>query len=220
MKLTIEQLQAIKAKAIENGYVDNANGEHRLGMRNLICDTFSQDDYIETSDEAVRKLALGLALFCYDKRGKGYAGIKGEILERRDNLKHLKVKSWFKHTMDEADFTYNKRKAEKKTGCGAWMYSHGTLAEARAELENSGNYIVWDYDHEPEDGAKNDNPIHIHIACTWRQFFRYLDTYCNGWETFFKYNKNKSITAQINVYEMNTLKTSRKKIAFLENAEF
>ena len=221
MRITLEQLEAIRTKAIEKGYTDNENGEHRLGVRNLIFTTFDENDYIETSDEAARKLAIGLALFCYDRRGKGYNGIKAEIKERQDSLKRLAVKHWFKHNLNEADFTYNKRKAEKKTGCGAWIYSHGTLADARAELEATGNYIVWDYDHEPPAaGAKNDHPIHIHIACTWKQFFKYLDTYGKGWETFFKHNKIKSVTAQINVYEMNTLKTSKKKIDFLEDAGF
>ena len=222
MRITIEQLQTLRADIVRRGWTDNSNPDHRLQVRLAIQSTFQPSDYVMKDDEPARKLALGLALFTYDREGLGYNGIKTEVLARCEYLKRIPVIHWFKHTAGVADMTYNKRKAEHKSGCGAWLYSRTStnLDEIRAQYEESGEYIVWDYDHTPVPGRKNDNPVHIHIACTWRQFFRYLDTYPAGYRTFFKYNSLKSQQEGQAVYELNTIRTSKKKIAFLEEAEF
>ena len=222
MKITIEQLTALKAEIVRQGWTDNANPDHRLKVRLAIQATFAPGDYVLKADTAARKLALGLALFTYDQNGLGYKGIKSEVLARCEYLNRIAVVHWFKHKNDQSDMTYNKKRAEHKSACGGWLYSRTTtdLDEIRAEYEASGEYIVWDYDHVPVPGRKNDHPISVHIACTWKQFFKYLDTYPLGYRTFFKYNAIKSAQEGRAVYEMNTLWNSKKKIIFLESAEF
>lgn len=222
MKIEYAQLLNLREEIIRRGWTDNSNPEHRLQVRLAIQATFQPGDYVLKADEPARKLALGLALFTYDREGLGYNGIKSEILARCEYLKRIPVVHWFKHKDGQADMTYNKKRAEHKSGCGAWLNSRVTtdLDQIRMEYEQTGEYIVWDYDHLPIPGRKNDNEIHIHIACTWRQFFKYLDTYSAGYRTFFKYNVSKSQQEGRAVWEMNTLRSSKKKIEFLENAEF
>lgn len=184
--------------------------EDRLILRNTIFSVMENDYVIsgEKDCDTMKKIALS----CYDKSGKGFHGIAIEVSERIKARKWLYASDLFKST-DGFDFYINSKKVEQKSACGAWLYSHGSLDEARKEYEKSGEYIKWDYIYH----AKNEKEFSfaIHIFCTWRQFFRYLDTYENGYKTFFKFNKIKSQTTGINVYEMNTLKTSKKKVEFL-----
>ena len=63
-------------------------------------------------------------------------------------------------------------------------------------------------------------PIHIHIETTYKRFFDYLSLYPSGIETFFKLSsrmkKDDDGTAYY-VWQLQTIKNSKKKIAFLEH---
>ena len=214
MKKVLDSIvSAIVLTVIEQGNTfPPVSPADRLSLRNAIF-SHMKDDYTVTGTATAEKL-VKLALACYDKTGTGYNGIKMEVLERYHNRKRLFVADLFKSTSD-FDLYIGRKQTEKKTGCGNWLYGHGSLAEVREQYEKTGNYIKWDYHYI----AKNEKEFNfdIHIFATWRQFFRYLDTYPNGYETFFKYNKEQSEKTGTNVYEMNTLKTSKKKVAFLRN---
>ena len=195
-----------------------SNSVERLELRNYLFDTIGNN----TIPVKFYPHILSLSLLCYDTESKGYNGIKQEILERlnigkRKNI-DLPLIDFFKHPVnlpDIFDFITGEN-IEKKTGCGGWLYSRfSDLDMIRKEYEESGDFIKWDYTYK----AKNENEFSfsIHIFTDWVHFFRYLDTYDKGYKSFFKYNRQKSLKMGSTEYDMNTLHTSRKKVAFLRN---
>jgi hypothetical protein len=57
--------------------------------------------------------------------------------------------------------------------------------------------------------------VHLHIETSYKNFFDYLSTYPAGIKTFFK-ESTRSGVAGVFVWEMQTIKNSKKKIAFLQ----
>lgn len=71
-----------------------------------------------------------------------------------------------------------------------------------------------------KDGTKVINkqyPININIECSYKQFFDYLATYPAGIGTFFKESKRPG---KLHVWELQTIKNSKKKIDFLQACPF
>lgn len=163
-----------------------------------------------------------------------YADIDGQVL----------VKEFFVHADGLTDFydSENRIAYEKKTGCGNWLYSekYVELNDVIEEYKRKRRLLRWDYDFKPvsercEGGKdlKNENgerekvfgmenrksqkqyELHIHIETTYKRFFEYLALYPSGVKTFFKYNAVKSQYGTT-VYDLQTIKTSQKKIAFLQ----
>lgn len=61
--------------------------------------------------------------------------------------------------------------------------------------------------------------IHIHICTTYAKLFDYMETYGKGLETFFKESVRSGV-AGVYVWEMQTIKNSKKKIDFLMNCPY
>lgn len=153
----------------------------------------------------------------------GYDGIMTEIDDRLalklDNNDEIIVADFFKAPGNKVDIydSFRKQGYERKTGTGTWLYGTGSFEDIVKAYRRKRRLLVWDYVHEPKKGRKNDNPIDIHICTTFRLFFDYLSTYPTGINTFFKYKVGRSATAGIEMYDIQTIHNSRKKIEFLEN---
>ena len=161
------------------------------------------------------------------------------------NGKTLFISDFLKHIGTKTDLYDSAiRKAyELKTGCGDWLVSRDaiTLEQVITEYTRKTRLIKWDYVFVPEDkhmtgrksvsegnetGAQKSNPkkigyqypINIHIETTYRKLFEYMRLYPAGIGTFFKesvrtdYNGNTT-----HIWQMQTIKNSKKKIAFLEH---
>lgn len=161
------------------------------------------------------------------------------------NEENLLIADFLKHTGFRTDmYDSSIRKAyELKTGCGDWLVSRSatTLDEVLEEYARKTRLIKWSYHFTPDEnrmngkksvaegnatGAERSNPkkvgyqypIDIEIETTYRKLFEYMRLYPAGIATFFKqsvrteYNGN---TCQI--WQLQTLKNSKKKIAFLEH---
>lgn len=122
-----------------------------------------------------------------------------------------------------------------------------TLEKAIAIYKRKKRLLRWDYDFIPSEtemnGKKSVNknlskeeqekaqerlnpkkagkqyPIHIHIETTYSRFFEYLALYPSGIATFFKLStrttdENGCATC---IWQLQTIKNSKKKIAFLEH---
>ena len=107
------------------------------------------------------------------------------------------------------------------------------LEDIIEEYKRKTRLLRWDYDFiPPEETMKRGKtvaynekvkgekpqkqyPIHIHCELSYRKFFEYLATYPGGINTFFKENA-RSGKAGTYIYDLQTIKNSKKKIAFLE----
>lgn len=192
-------------------------GKERFALRCIMFDVIG-NDMINTP---MFDLVSAFSLACYDRNGKGYDGIVYEVKKRLQFAKDIGVNElpltdFFKHTTDQYDIfdIDNEEGIEIKTGCGNWLYSqYRDLDKIRQEKEQSEERILWRYHYQKK--KDNEFSFTIYINTTWVYFFRYLDTYERGYKSFFKYNPTQSIKSGCNVYEMNTLKTSKKKVRFL-----
>ena len=178
----------------------------------------------------------------YDKNGLGYDGIMQEIRDRMDLYILIDggmiVKDFMKHKPEKTDIydKENKISYEKKTGCGDWLRSekYVDFNDIIAEYKRKKTRIRWDYDFIPssdtmtgiksmKDNAipnKNDKQpakqyeIHIHIDTTYKKLFEYMETYPKGIQSFFKLSV-RSI-AGVTVYQMQSIKNSKRKVEFLQ----
>lgn len=209
-------LKAIKAEAEENGFFPPTDSEERLSFRNLMFDRIEE----KLIPVELFKIVSSFSLSCYDREGKGYNGIKQEIMERLNIANNANIPlpliDFFKHPASIADFILNDNDIEKKTGCGNWFYSrYRDLNKVREETEETEAFIKWDYTYQKKkDGEFS---FSIHIFTDWKTFFSFLDEYDRGFASFFKYNKKQSIKSGCNVFEMNTLKSSKKKVKYLRS---
>ena len=173
------------------------------------------------------------------------AEIEDRIAIARKNGKNLLVSDFLKHIGTKTDlYDSSIRKAyEKKTGCGDWLVSRDatSLEEVIAEYTRKTRLIRWDYDFTPTDnrmtgkksvsegnetGAEKSNPkktgyqypINIHIETTYRKLFEYMRLYPAGIGTFFKESVRTDYEGNsTHIWQMQTIKNSKKKIAFLEH---
>jgi hypothetical protein len=215
--VTKERLKKVKALAMEENAFPPYDKTSRFALRAIMYDVIGKELIPVELFETVCKFSLS----CYNPEGKGYNGIKTEIIERikfsKDvGLNSLPLSDFFKHTAKEEDIYDfdNDKGIEVKTGCGNWIYSnYRDLSKARKELEDTNNNLLWKYHYTRK--TENEFSFTIHIATDWKTFFAYLDTYPKGFETFFKFNRVQSEKCGCCVFEMNTLKTSKKKVRFL-----
>lgn len=180
----------------------------------------------------------------YDKTALGYDGIIAEIKDRTELYAmidgYVAIREFLKKPEGKTDI-YDKENRicyEKKTGCGDWLRSERstTFEEVIEEYKRKRTLIRWDYEYtarpdgmtgkksvkdgEPEQERTKKNPskeysINIHIETTYRKLFEYMETYPTGIKTFFKESSRSGI-AGVYHWEMQTIKNSKKKIAFLQ----
>jgi len=189
---------------------------------------------------------IKVASVFYNRESLGYNGIMEEIKDRTELYSmiagHVEIREFLKHGEGKSDFydRENKISYEKKTGCGDWLRSErsATFEEVIAEYKRKKTLLRWDYEYkankEGMNGAKTvkkgeeeakrkegkkpakEYDISIHIETTYKAFFDYLATYPKGIGTFFK-ESTRSGVAGVYVWELQTIKNSKKKIEFLQN---
>lgn len=144
---------------------------------------------------------------------------KGRNGKHKEAVKRLRFKldcgatftTWsefFAHSTKEKDITdkENGINYESKTSVGDFNYCrYGTLEQMRASYERKVNdRLDWDY---PSAG--------IRVICSWAEFFQYLESYNDkGLSTWYK--SNVKLTSNGYVFALQEIKTSKKKLAYLQ----
>lgn len=145
----------------------------------------------------------------YGKNGK-IAEVE-ERLSRYYENKHVFTCRWGEcHARKSGRSDIGKRQEEMKTGAGDWLrsYKYFSMHDIVDEYSKRESLILWQTDF-------------FRIRCTWRQLLEYFDTYNEkGKYQFFKSNvKMDNLTSQV-VVMLQEWKTSKKKIAFLQNCPY
>lgn len=214
-RFTLETIKELYCE--ENTHFPPVNAIERFSLRSIMFDVIG-DELIPVK---LFSPCASFSLATYDKNGKGYKGIAFEVKKRLQfatdtGIEGLPLKDFFKHSNKESDLydEENGTDTEFKSGCGNWFYSsHKDLDKIREEKIKSGELINWKYHYTRK--KESEFSFTIVINTDWYHFFRYLDEYPLGYKTFFKYNEIQSLKSNCNVFEMNTLKTSKKKVRFL-----
>lgn len=225
-EMTREQLQRIfdSAKQAKNPY-DVRKGifaevteetivpeEYISIFRKITRHCYSTVSHMKTDDGKIIRYHNG-----------GYDGIQAEIDDRismkYDNGDCIIVKDFFKAPADVADLydSITGKTYEKKTGAGTWLYGTGSFDDIVKKYRRKRKLLKWDFDHVPVPGRKQDYPCNIHILTSYRLFFDFLATYPAGVKSFFKYKKGRSAEAGKELYDLQTVYSSKTKIAFLES---
>ena len=162
---------------------------------------------------------------CYDKSGTGYNGVMNEIEKRIDLYSliydEITVKEFFLHKMGRKDLydKENKESYELKSGCGNWLYSkNSSFLATIANYERRKEKIRWTYQFEIETKKEGKEVFNIDIDTEWKTLFSFLKDYNGHIETWFKEN-SKSGEFGTYIWEMQTVKTSRKKAVYLTTFE-
>jgi len=143
---------------------------------------------------------------------------KGRNGKHREVVKRLKLKvaagatftywaEFFAHKTDEKDMIgLDGLNYESKTSVGDFnRCQFSSLEQMRACYERKVNdRLDWDYP-----AAK------LHVVCTWAEFFSYLESYNDkGLTTWYKSNVKLSNHGYI--FSLQEIKTSKKKLAYLQ----
>lgn len=162
---------------------------------------------------------------CYSNKGKGYDGIMKEIVERttlyNDNDNFVRVKEFKLHTLRQKDMIDKVEKIshEIKSGAGNWLYSRNPSFIATINnYKRRKEWILWDYDFSIETKKNGVENFSIHINCPWSTLFDFLSDYPQGFSTWWKEN-GRSGENGLYIWEMQTIKTSRKKAVYLTTFE-
>ena len=158
---------------------------------------------------------------CYSNKGKGYNGVITEIIERtnlyNDTDNAVKVKEFRLHSLGKRDMTDKVEKIsyEVKSGAGNWLYSHNPSFTATVQnYRRRKEYIKWNYSFAIETKKNGLENFNIDITCPWAVLFDFLSEYPQGFATWFKEN-GRSGENGLYIWEMQTIKTSRKKALYL-----
>lgn len=173
------------------------------------ADGVKADDIIRADDFMD---AVNLALALYSPADKGRFGKNGEVMERAlgwldGGRKYAHWGEFFARKSGKADVG---TRTEMKTGCGDWLYSckYSERSAIIAEYWKKETMIRW----STEDFT---------IVCTWHELFDYLASYNNkGIETWFKTNTKYNVMLSKTVVMMQEYKTSKRKIAFLQDCPY
>ncbi len=180
-----------------------------LARKQMEADGVKADDIIKAADFMD---AVNLALALYNPADKGRFGKNGEVMERaigwmESGRKWAHWGEFFARKSGKADVG---TRTEMKTGCGDWLYScvHSERSAIIAEYWRKETMIRW---------ATED----FTIVCTWRELFDYLASYnAKGIETWFKSNVKYNVMLSKTVVMMQEYKTSKRKVAFLQNCPY
>lgn len=143
---------------------------------------------------------------------------KGRNGKHREAVKRLKIKvesgakftywsEFFAHNANEKDMVgLDGLNYENKTSVGDFNHCrYSSLEQMRACYEQKVNdRLDWDFP-----AAK------LHVVCTWAEFFSYLEAYNDkGLATWYK--SNVKLTSNGYVFSLQEIKTSKKKLAYLQ----
>lgn len=116
-----------------------------------------------------------------------------------------------KRTLIRWDYDYiptSEDMTGKKSVNKSWTEEDKAKAQERTKTKKNGEKVV-----------NKQYEIHIHIETTYKNLLDYMDTYPAGLKTFFKESKRSGV-AGVYVWELQTLKNSKKKIDFLQNCPY
>ena len=179
-------------------------------------------------------------------RTEMYALIDGKVLVR-EFLKHGDGKSDFydkenrtsyeKKTgcgdwlRSEKSFTFEEviEEYKRKRTLIRWDYEYTARVDGMTGKKSVNNNLTDEEKQKAQERIKKhkdgtpivnkEYSICIHIETTYKKLFEYMETYPAGLKTFFKESKRSGI-AGVFVWEMQTIKNSKKKIDFLQNCPY
>lgn len=190
--------------------------------RKIVFTVLNDNDIVPSSLVPVMQKIIRT---CYSNQGKGYNGIMTEIAERttlyNDNDNFVRVKEFRLHTLGQKDMTDKVEKIsyEVKSGAGNWLYSHNPSFTATVQnYRRRKEYIRWNYTFVIETKKNGLENFNIDITCPWAVLFDFLSDYPQGFATWFKEN-GRSGENGLYIWEMQTIKTSRKKAVYLTTFE-
>ena len=189
-------------------------------VRNMLFSDISVNDYIPSE---LVKPVLKLVSLSYDKNGQGYHGVMVESEKRVTEYAKQKGKvlfsEFFLHTNKQKDMyimVNGKRRAlELKTGCGNWLYSpKHDLMKTIQNYSRRTEIINWCYTFVVDTKKAGKELYSFDIMTEWKTLFAFLRDFNGDITTWFKENA-RSGEKGIYIYEMQTIKTSKKKADYL-----
>ena len=217
MLITREEVKALYAdvSSLANDY-DGIEFVPCEEIASVLFEHIKKTDYIP--EELILPVLKVVSLF-YDKAGTGYNGVMKEITFRVTLYGHIDGKvifsDFFMHKSRQKDARKDGKTLEIKTGCGNWLYANtrdfNTIIRnysRRKEL------IHWDYTFTVETKKAGKETYHIKIETEWKTLFAFLQDFNGNLQTWFKENA-KSGEHGTYIYEMQTIKTSKKKADYL-----
>lgn len=157
-------------------------------------------------------LALLVLKKLYNPADKGLMGKYGEVEERvtrwqENNRLYAHWQEFHARKSGRADIGND---TEMKTGCGDWLYSyyHGDRESIIEEYYHKAGKIRWATEE-------------FIIECSWSELLDYLASYNDkGLATWFKSNVKYNPMISKTVVMMQEYKTSKKKIAYLQDCPY
>lgn len=195
------------------------------GVENIPCEEIASVlfEHIKKTDYVPENLivpVLKVVSLFYDKAGTGYNGVMQEITFRVTWYGHVDGKvlfsHFFMHKSNQRDVQKDGKAMEIKTGCGNWLYS--STHDFNAVIRNYSRrkeLIHWDYKFTVETKKAGKENYHIQIETEWKTLFAFLKDFNGNLQTWFKENA-KSGEHGTYIYEMQTIKTSKKKADYLK----
>ena len=194
------------------------------GLDNIPCEEIAsvlfrhikKTDYVP-ADLVVPVLKV-VSLF-YDKTGTGYTGVMKEIAFRVNLYGELYGKvlfrEFFVHQSNQKDVKKDGKTMEIKTGCGNWLYSSNSDFSAIVRNYSRRKELIhWDYKFSVETKKAGKQDYHVQIETEWKTLFDFLRDFNGNLNTWFKENA-KSGEHGTYIYEMQTVRTSKKKADYL-----
>lgn len=191
--------------------------------RRIVFSSINAEDVIPSSLVPAMQKIIKL---CYSNKGKGYNGVITEIIERtnlyNDTDNAVKVKEFRLHSLGKKDMIDKVEHIsyEVKSGAGNWLYSHNPSFTATVQnYRRRKEYIKWNYTFSIETKKNGSETFNVDITCPWAVLFDFLSDYPQGgFSTWWKEN-SRSGNNGLYVWEMQTVKTSRKKALYLTTFE-
>lgn len=217
MLITREEVKALYDEV--RSLADDYDGVEFIPCEEIASVLFKhikKTDYIP--ENLVVPVLKVVSLF-YDKAGTGYTGVMKEIEYRVLWYSTIDGKvlfsHFFMHKSSQKDVQKDGKAMEIKTGCGNWLYS--TTHDFNAVIRNYSRrkeLIHWDYTFVVETKKAGKETYHVKIETEWKTLFSFLRDFNGNLQTWFKENA-KSGEHGTYIYEMQTIKTSKKKADYL-----
>lgn len=224
MMLTKTEIKNL-VKAVKTANEEKHVAKGSQEMKDLIF------QYVKKNDSVPAEYAeIMIKIFCgyyYSKAGTGWHGVANEIVKRIHEImytekaqeKGIAIIDFMLHKQGTTD-TYdsdNRICYEEKSGCGNWLYAKDatTLEGVRAEYEKKTRTLIrWDYKFTVKTKKEGLQEYHIYIVTSFKRFFAFLSEFDKGFDTWWKLNSKGGYC-----WEMQTIKTSKKKADYLATFE-
>lgn len=205
-RINYEQLEDIHF-TVKTAYMTGGFEESRIEWKKAV----SERDLIELKDMRIIPVILSILDCLYNPDDKGKFGKIGEVEERliqwSERRKFCYINELHARKSGRSDIG---KRTEIKTGAGDWLYSlrYNDRESIIKEYYNKTTEILWTTEY-------------FRIRCSWGELFEYLEQYNGkGLNTWFKSNTKHDIMTDKTVVMMQEFKTSKKKIAYLQECPY